>query len=78
MIDAVVTDAGIAINPKRQDLLDRLKGTDLPLVSIEELHEKAIAITGKPEKPKTKDRVVAVIEWRDGTIIDAVRELDVD
>ncbi len=78
VIDAVVTDAGIAINPKRQDLLDRLKGTDLPLVSIEELHEKAIAITGKPEKPKTKDRVVAVIEWRDGTIIDAVRELDVD
>ena len=78
VIDAVVTDAGIAINPKRQDLLDRLKGTDLPLVSIEELHEKAIAITGKPEKPQTKDRVVAVIEWRDGTIIDAVRELDVD
>ena len=78
VIDAVVTDAGIAINPKRQDLLDRLKGTDLPLVSIEELHEKAIAITGKPEKPKTKDRVVAVIEWRDGTIIDAVRELDID
>jgi len=76
-IDAIVTDEGIAINPKRQDLLDRLKGSDLPLVSINELHEKAIAITGKPQKPATKDHVVAVIEWRDGTLIDSVKELDV-
>ena len=78
VIDAVVTDYGIAINPKRQDLLDRLKGSDLPLLSIEELHEKAISITGKPEKPKVKDNVVALIEWRDGTIIDVVRELDLE
>ena len=78
VIDAIVTDHGIAVNPKRQDLLDRLKGSDLPLVSIEELHEKAIGITGKPQKPKTKDNVVAVIEWRDGTVIDAVRELETE
>ena len=76
-IDAIVTDHGIAINPARTDLLDRLKGSDLPLVRIEELYETAIRVTGKPGKPKTKDRVVAVIEWRDGTIIDSVRELDV-
>jgi len=47
------------------------------LVSIEELHEKAITITGKPAAFKTKDNVVAVIEWRDGTIIDSVKELDI-
>jgi len=76
-IDAIVTEGGIAINPNREDLLERLKGSDLPLVSIEELHNKAIAATGKPKKPKTKDNVVAVIEWRDGTIIDSVKELDV-
>ncbi len=75
-IDAIVTDHGIAINPKRDDLLDRLKHSDLPLLSIEELHDKAIAATGKPEKPRTKDKVVAVIEWRDGTLIDSVKELD--
>ncbi len=75
-IDAIVTDHGIAINPRRQDLLDRLKGSDLPLVSIEELHEKAIAATGVPAKPRFKDKVVAVIEWRDGTLIDSVYELD--
>jgi len=78
VIDAIVTDEGIAINPQRTDLLERLKGSDLPIVSIEELHEKAIAVTGKPQKPKVKDHVVAVIEWRDGTIIDAVKELDLD
>ncbi|MGD9488643.1 MAG: citrate lyase subunit alpha [Calditrichaceae bacterium] len=76
-IDAIVTDHGIAINPNRGDLLDRLKNSNLPIISIEELHDKAIGFTGKPEKPKTKDNVVAVIEWRDGTIIDSVRELDI-
>ena len=75
-IDAIVTDHGIAINPKRKDLLGRLKHSSLPLLSIEELHDKAIAITGTPEKPRIKDNVVAVIEWRDGTLIDSVKELD--
>jgi citrate lyase subunit alpha/citrate CoA-transferase len=78
VIDAIVTDHGIAINPSRTDLMDRLKKTDLPLVSIEELHEKAIGFTGKSEPARTRDNVVAVIEWRDGTIIDAVREIDTE
>ena len=51
-IDAIVTDHGIAVNPNRQDLLDRLTDSDLPIVKIEELHEKAVSITGKPQKPK--------------------------
>jgi citrate lyase subunit alpha/citrate CoA-transferase len=77
-IDVLVTDHGIAVNPERSDLLDRLKNSDLPIVSIEELHQKAIEITGKPEPAKTKDNVIALIEWRDGTVIDAVREIDLD
>lgn len=75
-IDAIVTDHGVAVNPNRKDLLDRLKDSNLPLVSIEELHEKAIGFTGKPDVPRTKDNVIAVIEWRDGTVIDSVREID--
>jgi len=73
-----VTDHGIAVNPARQDLLDRLKGSDLPMVSIAELHEKAISATGLQEKPRTRDNVVALIEWRDGTVIDVVQELDLE
>jgi citrate lyase subunit alpha/citrate CoA-transferase len=76
VIDVLVTDQGIAVNPKRQDILDRLKGTDLPLKSMEELHEIAIKATGKPTPPKFKDKVVAVVEWRDGTLLDSIRELD--
>ncbi len=75
-IDVLVTDHGVAVNPDREDLLDRLKDSDLPIVSIEELHQKAIDITGKPEPARNKDNVIALIEWRDGTVIDAVREID--
>ena len=75
MIDVVVTEHGIAINPRRQDLLDRLKGSTLPLKTIEELRDIPARMSGVPEKPQFADRVVAVIEFRDGTIIDAVREL---
>jgi citrate lyase subunit alpha/citrate CoA-transferase len=75
-IDVIATDYGIAVNPKRQDLLDRLKGSQLPFISIEELHQKAMALTGKPEPARVKDNIVALIEWRDGTVIDVVREID--
>ena len=78
VIDVLVTDHGVAVNPAREDLLERLKKSGLPLMSIEELHKKAIEITGKPKPPRTLDEVVALIEWRDGTVIDAVRRLDLD
>jgi citrate lyase subunit alpha/citrate CoA-transferase len=75
-IDVLVTDQGISVNPQRVDLLDRLKNSDLPIVPIAELHEKAVGFTGKPEAARIKDNIVALIEWRDGTVIDAVREVD--
>jgi citrate lyase subunit alpha/citrate CoA-transferase len=76
VIDVLVTDHGIAVNPKRQDLSDRLNKSNLPIVTIEELQKKAVESTGKPEPARTKDNVAALIEWRDGTVIDAVREID--
>ncbi len=74
-IDVLVTEHGIAINPRRQDLTDRLKHSGLPLKPMQELHEIALAMTGKPEKPDFADRIVALVEWRDGTIIDTVHQL---
>ncbi len=76
-VDVIFTERGIAVNPGRTDLLDRLKGSSLPIMSIEELRKIAIDMTGEPEKPEFEDRVVALIEWRDGTIIDCVRQLKV-
>jgi len=74
-VDVVVTDYGIAINPKRQDLIEAMKDTDLPLMTIEELRDIAYSITGEPEKVQFADRVVGVIEARDGTVMDVVRQI---
>ncbi len=71
-IDAFVCEYGIAINPRRKDLLEKAKEAKLPVVSIEELLDKAIKLVGKPEPLRLKDQIIGVIEYRDGTIIDVV------
>lgn len=73
-VDVVVTDYGIAINPVRQDLIDCMKDVDLPFKTIEELRDIAYSITGEPQKVQFGDRVVGIIESRDGTIMDVVRQ----
>ena len=74
-IDVVITDYGIAINPKRQDLIEAMKDVDLPFKTIEELRDIAYSIVGEPEKVQFGDRVVGIIESRDGTIMDVVRQV---
>lgn len=74
-IDVVVTEVGIAINPNRKDLIEHFKNVDIPQFTIEELKEKAFSITGRPESIKYGDKVVALIEYRDGTLIDVVRNV---
>jgi len=75
LIDVIITERGIAINPRRQDLIDSVRGKGLPLVTIEELKDIAEKMCGKPEKAAFDDRVVAAIKWVDGTVIDAVRKV---
>jgi citrate lyase subunit alpha/citrate CoA-transferase len=75
LIDVVVTERGIAINPNRTDLLEAVKDSDLPIKTIEELKEEAEKICGKPAKPELEDEIIGVIKWVDGTVIDAVRKV---
>ena len=76
LIDVVVTERGIAINPERKDLIKAIKGSDLPIRPITELKEEAEEICGgKPGKPELGNRVIAAIKWVDGTVIDAVRQV---
>jgi len=76
LIDVVVTERGIAINPRREDLLEKVKGSDLPIKTIEELKEEAEKICGgPPQKPNLGEEIVAAIKWVDGTVIDAVRRV---
>ncbi|WP_186422304.1 citrate lyase subunit alpha [Lacrimispora celerecrescens] len=74
-IDVVITDYGIAINPRRQELIQCMKDVDLPFKTIEELRDIAYSITGEPEKVQFDDKVVGIIESRDGTVMDVVRKI---
>lgn len=75
LIDVVVTERGIAINPRRKDLLDKVKDSGLPIKTIEELKDEAEKMCGKPEKPQFTDKPVAVVKWVDGTILDTVYQI---
>jgi len=76
LIDVVVTERGIAINPRRQDLVERMKASKLPIKSLEELKEEADRICGIPQEARNSERIVAAIKWVDGTLIDAVRQVE--
>jgi citrate lyase subunit alpha/citrate CoA-transferase len=75
LIDVIVTERGIAINPLRSDLLDAVKDSGLPIKTIEELKNEAEKICGIPQSPSFDDEVVAVVKWVDGTVIDAIRKV---
>jgi citrate lyase subunit alpha/citrate CoA-transferase len=76
LVDVIVTERGIAINPKRRDLLDAVKGKGLPIRTIEEIKVEVEQICGgKPAKPILGDRPVAVVKWVDGTVLDTVWEV---
>lgn len=73
-VDVIVTDRGIAVNPRRADLVGNLKDSGLPIKSIEELRDAAYALSGgKPRPLELSDRITAVIEYRDGTVLDVIR-----
>jgi len=74
-IDVLVTDYGIAVNPARLDLAGALKAAKIPTTSIEALRDKAYSMVGVPEEVQFHDRIVAIMEARDGTILDVVRQV---
>jgi citrate lyase subunit alpha/citrate CoA-transferase len=76
LIDVIVTERGIAINPLRKDLIETTKHSSLPIRSIVELKQEVQDICGgKPDKPKLGDKIVAVTKWVDGTILDTIYQV---
>jgi citrate lyase subunit alpha/citrate CoA-transferase len=75
LIDVIVTERGIAINPLRNDLIEKAQNSGLPIRTIQELKEEAEKICGKPERPLFSDEIVAAVKWVDGTVIDVVRKV---
>ena len=74
-IDVLVTQKGVAVNPKDRELALRLKDAGVKVMDIEELKAAAERISGVPMKPAIGERVVADVIYRDGTVIDRIREV---
>ena len=74
-VDIVVTDQGIAVNPRRPEVAERLERAHFKVSSIEELARRAERITGKPEPLPYGKKIVGLCTYRDGSVIDVIREI---
>ena len=76
-VDVLVTQRGIAVNPCRQDLVERFRASGLPVVDIMEFRDAAEKLNGKARKPVLGDQVVANVLYRDGTLLDQIYNVPV-
>ena len=76
VVDVVVTDQGVAVNPKRPEIAQRLRKAGIPVHTIEQLRDKALALVGKPDPIRYTDRIVGVVMYRDNTVIDTIHQIE--
>ena len=76
VVDVVVTDQGIAVNPRRPEVAERLEQAGMRVNTIQQLKDRAEALAGRPDPIRYKDRVVGVVMYRDNTVIDVIRQID--
>ena len=77
LVDVIVTERGIAINPLRTDLIEATRDSGLPIRTIQELKaEIDDLIGGTPQKPKLTDEPIGVVKWVDGTVIDTIFKIE--
>jgi citrate lyase subunit alpha/citrate CoA-transferase len=74
-VDAIVTERGICINPRREDLAKLAKDAGLPVKDIGRLKAEIENMTGVPDPVEFDDEIVGVVEYRDGTIVDSIRKV---
>ena len=75
-VDVLVTQGGIAVNPRNAELRERLTAAGLPIVDIHELKEKTERITGTPKRLPKGNRVVAQVISRDGDLLDEIYNVE--
>lgn len=75
VVDVLVTEAGIAVNPRRPELKAKLAAAGLPICEIEALYRMAIRLTGVPRKPVFGDKIVAQVYHRTNVVLDQIRTL---
>ena len=74
-VDVVVTEYGIAVNPRRPEIAERLKAAGLKLVTLEALRDKARGIIGNPDPLPFGDKVVGIVMNRDGSVMDVIKNI---
>ncbi len=73
-VDILVTERGTCVNPLRPELEERLIEAGLNIRKIEDLAKEVEQFTGVPAKVELNDRIVGIIEYRDGTVIDVIKQ----
>ena len=78
-VDVWISEQGIAINPKRKDLLDKMKGSSLPVKTIEQIQDEVKKdLPDSPTGiPKLGEKPVGVVMWEDETVIDTLWQVPV-
>jgi citrate lyase subunit alpha/citrate CoA-transferase len=76
VVDVIVTERGIAVNPRREDLRECFVRARLPVRTLAEIKAEADAFVRPVRQPVFGEEIVAAIEWRDGTVIDVVRKVE--
>lgn len=74
-VDCLVTERGIAIHPKRTDLIEKLKDSKLNITTIDALYQHAMRMTGIPKPLLHGDRLIGVVRYRDGSVIDSLYQV---
>ncbi len=74
-VHVLVTERGICVNPKFKELEERLKKAGLNIKDINVLQQEVEKIVGRSERVEFTDKIVGLVEYRDGTIIDVIRQI---
>ena len=72
-VDVLVTQYGVAVNPRRRELRERMAQAGLAVYEIGDLMKMGERFNGVPEADtRRKERVIAEVRNRDGSILDRI------
>lgn len=73
LVDVIVTERGVAVNPRREDLIQLAEASGFPLTTLEELKCQADRLAGGPPSDLAQDDLaIGVVTWNDGTLLDTI------
>lgn len=74
-VDILVSDRGTAVNPRRKDLIEIFEKEGIEHRDIKDIYKEIISLTGIPQKIEYTDKIVGIIEYRDGSVIDVIYQI---